>query len=139
AKAPARGPVDLGRRRPPAHGRARHLRRLRPDRGAASGRLHRGHLQPGADRVAGPDGRRLAGPVRDRPAAVGRLRAGARRRVLSQAPKARPRRRLDDAAPPPTPAADAMTTIYRTIVLDLPPTPLGLLPRRWAIQHHCTV
>jgi len=32
-----------------------------------------------------------------------------------------------------------MTTIYRTIVLDLPPTPLGLLPRRWAIQHHCTV
>jgi hypothetical protein len=31
-----------------------------------------------------------------------------------------------------------MTTIYRTIVLDLPPTPLGLLPRCWKIEHHCT-
>lgn len=32
-----------------------------------------------------------------------------------------------------------MTTIFRTLVLDLPPTPLGLLPRRWAVQHFCTV
>jgi hypothetical protein len=32
-----------------------------------------------------------------------------------------------------------MTTIYRTVVLDLPPTPLGLLPRRWAVEHHCTL
>jgi hypothetical protein len=32
-----------------------------------------------------------------------------------------------------------MTTIFRTAVVDLPPTPLGLLVRRWAIEHHCTV
>ncbi len=32
-----------------------------------------------------------------------------------------------------------MTTIFRTTVLDLPPTPLGLLPRRWVVEHHCTV
>ena len=32
-----------------------------------------------------------------------------------------------------------MTTIFRTAVVDLPPTPLGLLPRRWAIRHHCTI
>jgi hypothetical protein len=32
-----------------------------------------------------------------------------------------------------------MTTIYRTVVVDLPPTPLGLLPTRWAIEHHCTL
>jgi hypothetical protein len=32
-----------------------------------------------------------------------------------------------------------MTTIFRTLVLDLPPTPLGLLPRRWAIEHQCTI
>ena len=32
-----------------------------------------------------------------------------------------------------------MTTIYRTVVADLPPTPLGLLARRWAIEHHCTL
>ncbi len=30
-----------------------------------------------------------------------------------------------------------MTTVFRTVVRDLPPTPLGLLPRR-AIEHHCT-
>ena len=32
-----------------------------------------------------------------------------------------------------------MTTTYRTVVLDLPPTPLGLLPAGWAIEHHCTL
>lgn len=32
-----------------------------------------------------------------------------------------------------------MTTIFQTMVLDLPPTPLGLLPRRWTVVHHCTV
>jgi hypothetical protein len=32
-----------------------------------------------------------------------------------------------------------MTTIYRTIVAHLPATPLGLLPARWNIEHHCTV
>jgi hypothetical protein len=32
-----------------------------------------------------------------------------------------------------------MTTIFRTLVLDLPPTPLGLLPRRWKIEHRCTL
>jgi hypothetical protein len=28
-------------------------------------------------------------------------------------------------------------TTYRTIVVHLPPTPLGLLPERWAIEHWC--
>jgi hypothetical protein len=32
-----------------------------------------------------------------------------------------------------------MTTIFRTLVLDLPPTPRGLLPRRWKIEHWCTL
>jgi hypothetical protein len=32
-----------------------------------------------------------------------------------------------------------MTTTYRTDVAYLPPTPLGLLPGRWAIRHHCTL
>ena len=32
-----------------------------------------------------------------------------------------------------------MTTMFRTAVVDLPPTPLGLLPRRWAVEHHCTL
>ncbi len=31
-----------------------------------------------------------------------------------------------------------MTIIYRTVVLHLPPTPLGLLPERWAIEHWCS-
>jgi hypothetical protein len=30
-----------------------------------------------------------------------------------------------------------MTTTFRTVVLDLPPTPLGLLPRSWRIEHRC--
>jgi hypothetical protein len=29
-------------------------------------------------------------------------------------------------------------TAYRTIVTELPATPLGLLPARWTIEHHCT-
>jgi hypothetical protein len=32
-----------------------------------------------------------------------------------------------------------MTTSYRTHVSWLPPTPLGLLPGRWAVEHQCTV
>ncbi len=32
-----------------------------------------------------------------------------------------------------------MTITYRTVVLHLPPTPLGLLPERWTIEHHCTL
>ena len=32
-----------------------------------------------------------------------------------------------------------MTTTFRTQVLYLPPTPLGLLGGRWAIEHHCTL
>ncbi|MDQ1414245.1 MAG: hypothetical protein QOE07_2833 [Acidimicrobiaceae bacterium] len=28
-------------------------------------------------------------------------------------------------------------TIYRTEVIYLPATPLGLLPPRWAIHHYC--
>jgi hypothetical protein len=31
-----------------------------------------------------------------------------------------------------------MTITYRTVVLHLPPTPLGLLPERWAIEHWCS-
>jgi hypothetical protein len=27
---------------------------------------------------------------------------------------------------------------YRTTVLHLPATPLGLLPQRWRVEHHCT-
>lgn len=29
-------------------------------------------------------------------------------------------------------------TFYRTVVLHIPPTPLGLLPERWAVEHWCT-
>ena len=29
------------------------------------------------------------------------------------------------------------TTTFRTVVLDLPPTPLGLLPGRVVIEHWC--
>ena len=32
-----------------------------------------------------------------------------------------------------------MTTTFRTQVLYLPPTPLGLLPGRWAVEHRCTI
>ncbi len=30
-----------------------------------------------------------------------------------------------------------MTITYRTVVVRLPPTPLGLLPERWTIEHQC--
>ncbi len=30
-----------------------------------------------------------------------------------------------------------MTTTYRTVVVHLPPTPLGLLGERWTIEHWC--
>lgn len=32
-----------------------------------------------------------------------------------------------------------MTTVFRTVVSELPPTPLGLLPARWHVGHQCTV
>lgn len=32
-----------------------------------------------------------------------------------------------------------MNTTFRTQVSYLPPTPLGLVPGRWAIEHHCTL
>ena len=32
-----------------------------------------------------------------------------------------------------------MTTTFSTIVLWSPPTPLGLLPGRWVIDHRCTL
>jgi len=32
-----------------------------------------------------------------------------------------------------------MTVTYRTVVLHIPPTPLGLLPERWAIEHSCNL
>lgn len=28
-------------------------------------------------------------------------------------------------------------TTYTTVVTELPPTPRGLLPARWTIEHHC--
>jgi hypothetical protein len=28
-------------------------------------------------------------------------------------------------------------TVFRTIVTKVPPTPLGLLPESWAIEHWC--
>lgn len=30
-----------------------------------------------------------------------------------------------------------MTTTYRTVATKLAPTPLGLLPERWTIEHWC--
>ncbi|MGH8936051.1 MAG: hypothetical protein ACRDXD_07290 [Acidimicrobiia bacterium] len=30
-----------------------------------------------------------------------------------------------------------MSVTYRTIVLHLPATPLGLLPEGWAVEHRC--
>ena len=32
-----------------------------------------------------------------------------------------------------------MTVTYRTVVLHIPPTPLGLLAERWTIEHHCSL
>ncbi|HLM96845.1 MAG TPA: hypothetical protein VK283_11060 [Acidimicrobiales bacterium] len=32
-----------------------------------------------------------------------------------------------------------MTLNYRTVVLHIPPTPLGLLPERWTVEHHCSL
>ncbi len=32
-----------------------------------------------------------------------------------------------------------MTVTYRSVVLHIPPTPLGLLPERWTIEHHCSL
>ncbi len=32
-----------------------------------------------------------------------------------------------------------MTITYRTVVLHLPATPLGLLPEGWTIEHRCTL
>jgi hypothetical protein len=31
-----------------------------------------------------------------------------------------------------------MTAAFRTLVLRLDPTPLGLIPERWVIEHWCT-
>jgi hypothetical protein len=31
-----------------------------------------------------------------------------------------------------------VTTVFHTVVTKLPPTPLGLLPARWHIEHRCT-
>lgn len=30
-------------------------------------------------------------------------------------------------------------TTFRTVVVNLPTTPLGLLPARWKIEHWCTL
>lgn len=35
------------------------------------------------------------------------------------------------------PAVDPVITVFRTEVLDLAPTPMGLLPRRWKVAHRC--
>jgi hypothetical protein len=29
-------------------------------------------------------------------------------------------------------------TVFHTVVTELPPTPLGVLPARWRIEHWCT-
>lgn len=31
------------------------------------------------------------------------------------------------------------TTYYRTVVLHVPATPLGLLPERWKVEHSCNL
>jgi IstB-like ATP binding protein len=67
---------------PAANGRRRHRRHLRDHRRTAPrGRDHH-DLQPRTGGMAGPDGRRAARPVSDRPAPVRRLRARPGRRVL---------------------------------------------------------
>lgn len=38
---------------------------------------------------------------------------------------------------PAPPAEDPVITVFRTEVLDLAPTPMGLLPRRWRVAHRC--
>ena len=30
-----------------------------------------------------------------------------------------------------------MNVAYRTVVLHVPPSPLGLLPERWVVDHRC--
>jgi hypothetical protein len=30
-------------------------------------------------------------------------------------------------------------TVTRTVVLHIPPTPLGLLPERWTVEHWCSL
>lgn len=30
-----------------------------------------------------------------------------------------------------------MTVTYRSVVLHVPPTPMGLLPARWVVDHWC--
>jgi len=32
-----------------------------------------------------------------------------------------------------------VTVTFRTVVLHLPPTPLGLLPEKWAVEHRCSL
>lgn len=32
-----------------------------------------------------------------------------------------------------------MTISYRTVVLHMRPTPLGLLPERWRLEHWCSI
>jgi hypothetical protein len=32
-----------------------------------------------------------------------------------------------------------MTTTYRSVVLHIPPTALGLLPQRWTVEHWCNL
>ncbi len=32
-----------------------------------------------------------------------------------------------------------MTITYRTVVLHVPPTPLGLLAERWTVEHWCSL
>jgi hypothetical protein len=32
-----------------------------------------------------------------------------------------------------------MTVTYRSVVLHIPPTPLGLLPEQWAVEHWCNL
>ncbi|PKW00099.1 hypothetical protein ATK30_0177 [Amycolatopsis echigonensis] len=106
------GPVGV------APGRAVHPRRPCPasagcvadqrllpaDRGTSPGSLHHHHLQPGTARDPRHDGRPAAGPVRDRPVPVRRVRARHRSRELTATTEAhhrhppRPGRRQPELA-----------------------------------------
>ncbi len=81
-----------------------------------------------ADRMDRPDGRRPPRPVRDRPAAVRRLRADPRRRVLPSPPKAGTRRRRHERANTET-SPTPLTFAPRAVIITSPTlTPGQVVP-----------
>ncbi len=98
-KLPPRRAAHPRRPRPaPARG-DRDQRLLRTRRRTPPPRLHDHDLQPGPGRDGDHDGRPAAGPIRDRPAPVRRVRAGRRRPELPATPETRPRRPRDERGP----------------------------------------